>query len=121
MDPGKGETIHEFIECLINLCDGVGKETELHSFHKKCESIRKAYRLDDEDCDAVDRIMDELRQAKNKLVSFVKEAVASEQFKEIGKELFEIIVKVIRESLEQELDIKHIIIRLIKLILSSLV
>ena len=71
----------------------------------------KAYKLDDKEYDAVDEIMDELRQAKNKLVSFVKEAVASEQFKEIGKELFEIIVKVIRESLEQELDIKHIITR----------
>ena len=45
--------------------------------------------------DAVDWIMDELRQAKYKLVSFVKEATASEQFKETGKELFEIIVKVI--------------------------
>ena len=121
VDPEKGEIIHEFIECPINLHDGMSKATELHSFYEKCESIRKAYRLDDEDFDAVDGIMDELRQAKNKLVSFVKEAVASEQFKEIGKELFEIIVKVIRESLEQELDIKHIITRLIKLVLSSLV
>ena len=94
----------------------MSKETELHSFYKKCESIRKAYRLDDEDCDAVDGIMDELRQAKNKLVSFVKEAVASEQFKEIRKELFEIIVEVIREPSEQ--DIEHIITRLIKLMLS---
>ena len=42
-----------------------GKETTLHSFHKKCESIRKAYRLDDEDYNAEDEIMDELRQAKN--------------------------------------------------------
>ena len=108
MDPEKGEIIHEFIECLINLHDGMSKETELHSFYKKCESIRKAYRLDDEDCDVVDGIMDKLRQAKNKLVSFVKKAVASEQFKEIRKELFKIIVKVIRESLEQELDIKPI-------------
>ena len=49
MDPEKGEAIHEFIKCLINLHDGVGKETQLHSFHKKCESIRKACRLDDED------------------------------------------------------------------------
>ena len=55
--------------------------------------------------------MDELRQAKSKLVPFVEEAIASEQFKEIGKELFEIIVKLIRESLEQEINIKHIITR----------
>ena len=117
----KGEVIHKFFECLINLHDGVGKEKELHSFHKKCESIRKTYRLDDEDCDAVDGIMDELRQAKNKFISFVKEAVASKQFKETGKVLFEIIVEVIRESMEQELAIKHIITQLIKLILSCLV
>ena len=65
--------------------------------------------------------MDELRQAKNKFVSLAKGAVVSEQFKQIGKELSEIIVEVIRESLEQELDIKHIITRLIKLILSWLV
>ena len=109
MDPKRGEIIHKSIECLINLHNGVGKETKLHSFHKKCESIRKAYSFDDEDYDAVDRIMDKLIQAKNKLASFAKEAVASEQFKEIGKELFKIIVEVIRESLEQELDIKHII------------
>ena len=93
------------------------KDTELRSFHKKCETIRKAYRLDDEYDDVVDGITDELRQAKNKLVSSVKEAAASEQFQEIGKEPF---VEVFRKSVEQELDIKHIITRLIKLILSSL-
>ena len=59
MAPEKGEIIHEFIECLINLHDGVGKETELHNFHKKCESIRKSYRFDDKDCDTVDAIMEE--------------------------------------------------------------
>ena len=63
--------------------------------------------------------MVELRHAKNKLVSFL--FVASDQFKEIEKELFEIIVEVIGESLELELDIKHKITHLIKLILSSLV
>ena len=55
MDPEKGY-----------LHNDAGKETTLHSFHKKCESIRKAYRVDDEDYDAEDEIMDELRQAKNK-------------------------------------------------------
>ena len=41
-DAEKGESIHKFIECLINLHNDVGKETELHSVHRKCESIRKA-------------------------------------------------------------------------------
>ena len=119
IDPEKWAITQEFIEYLISLHDGVGKETELHSFHKKCESISKTYWLNDEDYDAVDGIMVELRHAKNKLVSFL--FVASDQFKEIEKELFEIIVEVIGESLELELDIKHKITHLIKLILSSLV
>ena len=119
IDPEKWVITQEFIEYLISLHDGVGKETELHSFHKKCESISKTYWLNDEDYDAVDGIMVELRHAKNKLVSFL--FVASDQFKEIEKELFEIIVEVIGESLELELDIKHKITHLIKLILSSLV
>ena len=119
IDPEKWVITQEFIEYLISLHDGVGKETELHSFHKKCESISKTYWLNDEDYDAVDGIMVELRHAKNKLVSFL--FVASNQFKEIEKELFEIIVEVIGESLELELDIKHKITHLIKLILSSLV
>ena len=119
IDPEKWVITQEFIEYLISLYDGVGKETELHSFHKKCESISKKYWLNDEDYDAVDGIMVELRHAKNKLVSFL--FVASDQFKEIEKELFEIIVEVIGESLELELDIKHKITHLIKLILSSLV
>ena len=119
IDPEKWVITQEFIEYLISLHDGVGKETELHSFHKKCESISKTYWLNDEDYDAVDGIMVELRHAKNKLVSFL--FVASDQFKEIEKELFEIIVEVIGESLELELDINHKITHLIKLILSSLV
>ena len=119
IDPEKWVITQEFIEYLISSHDGVGKETELHSFHKKCESISKTYWLNDEDYDAVDGIMVELRHAKNKLVSFL--FVASDQFKEIEKELFEIIVEVIGESLELELDIKHKITHLIKLILSSLV
>ena len=119
IDPEKWVITQEFIEYVISLHDGVGKETELHSFHKKCESISKTYWLNDEDYDAVDGIMVELRHAKNKLVSFL--FVASDQFKEIEKELFEIIVEVIGESLELELDIKHKITHLIKLILSSLV
>ena len=67
VDPEKGEIIHEFIECLIILQDGVRKETELHTFHKKYESIEKAFRLNDKDYDAVDRIMNGLRQNFNVL------------------------------------------------------
>ena len=56
VDPEKDEIIHEFIKCLIKLYDGIGKETKLHIFHKKW--------LNDEDYDTVNKIMEELRQAK---------------------------------------------------------
>ena len=56
VDPEKDEIIHEFIKCLIKLHDGIGKETKLHIFHKKW--------LNDEDYDTVNKIMEELRQAK---------------------------------------------------------
>ena len=65
----------------INLQDGVSKEIELHSFHKKCESIRKAYKLDDKDYDAVNGIMDELRQAKNKLFLLLRKPLQANSLK----------------------------------------
>ena len=41
VDPEKGEIIHEFIKCLINLHDGVGKGTKLHSLHKNVKASEK--------------------------------------------------------------------------------
>ena len=41
MDPEKGEIIYEFIECLINLHNGVGKETKLHNFHKNVKALER--------------------------------------------------------------------------------
>ena len=42
VDPEKGGNYSWIYWMPINLHDGVGKEIELHSFHKKCENIRKA-------------------------------------------------------------------------------
>ena len=52
-------------------------------------------------------------------MSFVKTALKNEDIRQIEKELFELIVDVVKDSLDDELDIKYIITRLIKLILAS--
>ena len=97
----------------------VSKEIEIWVINKKCKNIRNAYK--EEDYDAVDGIVNELKQVKNKLVSFVREAANNKHFKQIGKELFDLIVDVIRDSMDDELDIKYVIVRLIKVILSPLI
>ena len=65
----------------------------------------------EEDYDAVDGFMDELKQTKNRLVAFVRKATNNKQFKQIGKELFSLIVEVIQDSMEDELDIKYVAIQ----------
>ena len=52
-------------------------------------------------------------------MSFVKTSLKNEDIRQIEKELFELIVDVVKDSLDDELDIKYIITRLIKLILAS--
>ena len=74
---------------------------------------------DQEDYDEVDDLVDELKKTKNWMVSFIKEAVGNEQCRQIGKQLFRIIVNAISDSLEGEVDIKQVIFRLINVISSS--
>ena len=54
-------------------------------------------------------------------MSFVKTALKNKEIRQIGKELFELIVDVVKNFLDDELNIKYIITRLIKLILASLI
>ena len=89
------------------------KETKIWVNSKKYELIRN-------DNDNKDGFADGLKQAKNRLVAFVRKAANKKQFKQTRKELFPLIVEVIQDSTEDELDIKYVVTRLIKLILSSL-
>ena len=73
----------------------------------------------EEDYDVVNGLLDDVKQAKNKLILFDKKAGANEQFKQIGKEMFKLIFKIIKDSIEDEVDFTHIMTSLIKIILSS--
>lgn len=112
-DEEKGEITIDFIKSLFDLNKRLRKETKIWVNSKKYELIRN-------DNDNKDGFADRLKQAKNRLVAFVRKAANKKQFKQTRKELFPLIVEVIQDSTEDELDIKYVVTRLIKLILSSL-
>ena len=72
------------------------------------------------DYDSVDGVIDQITKAKNKLVSFASEATdIDERFKTVGKQ--ELIFKVIRDSVEDQVDFTQVLNALINIILSALV
>ena len=112
----KGEIVANFVNCLQIMYKEVAKETDNRVISKKCIKLQSTCKEDQEDYDEVDGLVDELKNAKNWMVSFIKEAVGHEQYRQIGKQLFRIIVNAISDSLEGEADIKQVIFRLISVI-----
>ena len=89
--------------------------------NKKLLNIRKSCEEVEVDYDCLDGVIDELKKEKDRLVTFVKNAAANEQFQEVGKQLFEVVFEAIKDSLEGKTNIKHIIAKLLEIVLSSLV
>ena len=81
IDQEEGVIAHDFIQSLISLHQNVRKEIDIIVINKKFQSIMKTYK--EEDYDIVDGIVDDLKQAKNKMILFAKKASANEQFKRI--------------------------------------
>ena len=48
---------------------------------------------------------------KNVKKKFAKKVTANEQFKRIGKELLKIIFELIKDLIEDEVDLTHVLIR----------
>ena len=119
LNVGKGEIVANFVNCLQTMYKEVAKETDNRVISKKCIKLQNTYKEDQKDYDAVDGLVDELKKAKNWMVSFIKEAFGNEQYRQIGKQLFRIIVNAISASLEGEVDINQVIFRLINVISSS--
>ena len=94
----------------------VAKDTDNRVISKKCIILQNTYKQNQEDYDEVDGLLDKLKKAKNWIVYFIKEAVGNEQYREIGKQLFRIIVNAISDLLEGEIDFKQVIFRLINVI-----
>ena len=113
------EIVANFVMCLQTMYKEVAKETDNRVISKKCIKLQNTCMEDQEDYDEVDGLLDKLKKAKNWMVFFIKEAVGNEQYRQIGKQLFRIIVNAISDSLEGEVDIKQVIFRLINVISSS--
>ena len=73
-------------------------ETDNRVISKKCIKLQNTCKEDQEDYDEMDGLVDELKKAKNWMVSFIKEAVGNEQYRQIGKQLFRITVNAISDS-----------------------
>ena len=97
----------------------VSKDNEIWLINKTCKNVRNAQK--EEDHDAVDGIVDKVKQVKNKLVCFVRKAANNKYFEQIGIELFHLIVDVTGDTMGEELEIKYLIARLTNIILSSLI
>ena len=89
--------------------------------NKKLLKIRTLYEEVEADYNCVDGVVDELKKAKDRLVAFVKFPEANEQFQEVGKQLFEVVLEAIKDSLEGKANIKYIIAKLLEIVLLSLV
>ena len=75
------------------------------AINRKYHKIRKAYKNDEPDYDSVGGIIDQITKAKNKLLPFAREATEiDERFKAVGKQLFKLIFKGIRDSIEDPVD-----------------
>ena len=61
--------------------------------------------------------MDDIKKAKNYLMSLIKQAAANEDVKRKGKELFKLILQFIKDSIENKLDFQNVIINLVDIIL----
>ena len=94
----KGKVVANFVNCLQAMYKGVAKETDNRIILKKCIKLQNTCKEDQEDYDEVDGLVEELKKAKNWMVSFIKEAVGNEQYRQIGKTLFRIIVNAISDS-----------------------
>ena len=98
IDHEKRKIVQDFIQCLVTLHADVRKENDIVLIN------------------IVDQIFDEIKKAKNYLMSLIKQASANE----IGKELFKLIFQNIKDSIESKLDFENVIKNLTDIILSEL-
>ena len=115
----KGKVLIHFIEITGQLHHEL--QNDDGDVNKKLLNIRKSCEEVEVDYDCLDGVIDELKKEKDRLVTFVKNAAANEQFQEVGKQLFEVVFEAIKDSLEGKANIKHIIAKLLEIVLSSLV
>ena len=92
IDHEKRKIVQDFIQCLVTLhadVKDIENENDIVLINRKCQKVLCSYKQDD--LDTLDRILDETKKAQNYLMPSIKQAVANEDVKRIGKELFKLI------------------------------
>ena len=112
----KRKIVQDFIQCLVTLHADLRKENDIVLINRKCQKILCSYKQDD--LDTLDRRLDEIKKAKNYLMSLIKQTTANVDVKRIGKELFKLIFQIIKDSIENKLNFEDVITNLIDIILS---
>ena len=113
LDEEKGLITSEFIYCLMNINEEISIGMDHRAIAKKIDRLARFGKEDESNYDEVDGIQDNLRRAGNCLVAFVKKAAGSELCRKVVKSLFKIITEAISQSLDGDVDMKEVIIRLI--------
>ena len=120
LDLEKGLITSEFIYCLMNINEEISIGMDHRVIAKKFNRLARFGEEDESNYDEVDGIQDNLRKAGNCLVAFVKKSAGSKLYRKVTKSLFKIIIEAISQSLDGDVDMKEVIIRLIDAIFSSL-
>ena len=93
----KGGIVANFVNCLQTMYKEVAKDTDNQVIWKKCIKLQNTCKEDLEDYDEVGWSCGQAKKAKNWMVSFIKDAVGNEQYRQIGKQLFRKIVNAISD------------------------
>ena len=116
----KTNEIKKFVEILKKLHGEVQKETDATAISGKLNKIASLLDRDENDCDQLDGFIDDIKRSLVNLNQFIKDALSEECMKQIGKELLQVIVKVIKDSVSGELNIEYVILKLLDILSMSL-
>ena len=116
----KANGIKNFVEISKKLHGEVQKETDGTAISGKLNKIVSLLDRDEDDCNQVDSFIDDIKYGLVNLNQFIKDALSQECMKQIGKELLQVIAKVIKDSISGELNIEYIILKLLDILSMSL-
>ena len=109
------------MEILKKLHGEVQKETDATTISGKLNKIVSLLDRDDDDCDQVDGFIDDIKRGLVNLNQIIKDALPEECMKQIGKELLQVIVKVIKDSISGELlNTEYVILKFLDVLYMSL-
>ena len=97
----------------------VKKET-CNCYSGKLNKIAPLLDRDEDDWNQVDGFIDDIKRGLINLNQFIKDALSKECMKQIGIELLQVIVKVIKDSISGQLNIEYVILKLLDTLSMSL-